>query len=156
MPAKKPIVVTNGQLEQLQSGDYILTPDLFNRQNESGGALVKGTPVYVPAAGEIAKAQANAQATMKVFGLVADTSIADAAAGAVQTDGNLIATTGEWDAVTGETGGLTPNATYFLSAATAGMLTQTAPTVDGNFVVRVGTALSPTELEISFGQPIKL
>lgn len=156
MPAKKPIVVTDGQLEQLQAGDYLTSPDLFNRQNETGGALVRGTPVYVPAAGEIAKAQANAQATMKVFGLVADASIADASAGAVQTDGNLVASTAEWDAITGETGGLTPNAVYFLSAAAAGMLTQTAPTTDGQFVVRVGTALSTTELEISFGQPIKL
>lgn len=156
MATKKPLVLNNGQIEQLQAGDNLSSKDLFDRLNNTGGALVKGTPVYVPLAGEVAKARANATGTKNVFGLVADASIADAASGGIQTDGVLTATTAEWDAVTGQSGGLTTDAVYFLSAATAGMLTTTAPTADGHFVCRVGLALSPTELEITFHAPIKL
>lgn len=156
MATKKPLVITNGQIEQLQAGDNLTSKDLFDRLNNSGGALVKGTPVYVPTAGEVDKAKADAASTKDVFGLVADTSIADTASGGIQTDGVLSATTAEWDAVTGQTGGLTPGAIYFLSATTAGMLTTTAPTTDGHFVCRVGLALSTTELEITFHAPIKL
>jgi hypothetical protein len=156
MATKKPLVITNGQIEQLQTGDNLASNDLFERLNDSGVALPKGTPVYVPATGEVAKAQANAAGTMKVFGLVADTSIADATSGSIQTDGVLTATTGQWDTITGGSGGLTPNSVYFLDAVTAGMLTATAPVADGQFVARVGLALSETELEITFHAPIKL
>jgi hypothetical protein len=36
------------------------------------------------------------------------------------------------------------------------MLTSTAPTTTGQYVVRVGLALSTTELDISTAAPIKL
>lgn len=155
MAAKKPLVITAGQIEQLQSGDYIVSNDLFNRLNDSGAAIPKVTPVYAVAQGEVAPAKADDAATMKVFGLSV-AAIPDTESGPVQTDGVISATTGEWDAVTGGTGGLVTNSVYFLSAATAGRLTATAPTADGHFVCRVGVALSETELELSFQQPIKL
>lgn len=153
---KKPLVITNGQLEQLQAGDRMGSDTLFNRTNVNAGALVIGTPVYVPSAGDVDKARANATATKDVLGLIADVSVPAATPGAVQTDGVLVATTTQWDAVTGQTGGLTPGSVYFLDAATAGKLTVTAPTADGEFVARVGLATSTTELEISILTPIKL
>lgn len=158
MAQKKPIVITNGQLEQLQAGDTLDANlvQLITRANNTGGALVIGTPVYAVSGTDIAEAQADAQGTIRIAGLVADVTIADTASGQVAIDGILTATTGQWDAVTGETGGLTPGANYFLDAATAGMLTQTAPTSVGEFVVRVGHALSATEFEIEIQQPIKL
>jgi len=58
--------------------------------------------------------------------------------------------------VTGETGGLTPGAVYYLDPDTPGNLTQTAPTTTGDFVVRVGRAISATAMEISVSQPILL
>jgi hypothetical protein len=156
MSIKKPLVITNGQIEQLQSGDRLASGDLFNRLNANAGSLVIGTPVYVPAAGSVDKARANAASTKDVLGLIADVSVATNTQGAVQSDGVLEATTAQWDAVTGQTGGLTPGAIYFLDAAATGKLTPTAPTADGEFVCRVGLALSTTELEISILTPIKL
>jgi len=155
MAIKKPIVLTNGQLEQLQTGDSIDLGNTLTKDNNSGGALAIGTPVYFTGT-DAEPAQANAQGTIRVGGFVADVSIADTASGLILVDGKLTATTGQWDAVTGETGGLTPGADYFLDAATAGMMTQTAPSANPNFVVRLGHALSATEFEIEVQQPIKL
>lgn len=156
MSIKKPLVITNGQIEQLQPGDRLSGVDLFTRLNGNAGSLVIGTPVYVPAAGSVDKARANSAATKDVLGLIADPTVATATQGAVQSDGVLAATTAEWDAVTGQSGGLTPGAIYFLDAASAGKLTPTAPTADGEFVCRIGLATSTTELEISILTPIKL
>lgn len=160
MALKKPLVITNGQIQQLQSGDTldasVAEVDVVAMTNANAAALVIGTPVHVSAAGSVDKAQANASGTVEVLGLVQPTEIAISGSGNVQTDGILAATTAQWDAVTGGTGGLTPNTVYFLSAATAGMLTPTAPTTAGQFVLRIGKAISTTELEISISQPIKL
>lgn len=160
MAAKKPLVITNGQIEQLQAGDTlnasVTEVDVVSKTNDNAGSIVKGTPVYVKANANVDKARANAQATVQVLGLVADTSIAAAASGIIQTDGVLAATTGQWDAVTGETGGLTPGGVYYLDHAAAGELTQTPSTTTGEFVVRVGLAISTTEMDISVTAPIKL
>jgi len=153
MATKKPLVITNGQLEQLQPGDRI---DVGNRVGRTAdAALAVGQPVYASSASNVDLAQADAQGTIRIKGLAAE-AIAAAASGEILVDGIMTATTGEWDAVTGETGGLTPGADYFLDAGTAGMMTQTAPTTAGEFVVRVGHALSDTEFEIEVQQPIKL
>ncbi len=153
---KKALVITNGQIEQLQAGDRLASPDLTTATNGNAGALPIGTPVYVSAGDTVDKAKADAAGTKDVFGLVADVTIAIAGSGAIQTDGSLVATTGQWDAVTGQTGGLTPGSFYYLSAATAGMLSPNAPTMDGQFVAPVGKAKSTTELEITILSTIKL
>lgn len=156
MAKKKPLVLTGGQIEQLQAGDRIDLRNSVNRTNDDGvNPIPICTPVYAVSGTNVDKAQANAQSTIRIKGLAAET-IAAAGSGEIMVDGILEATTGEWDTVTGETGGLTPGANYFLDAATAGMLTQTAPSSAGEFVVRVGHALSTTEFEIEMQQPIKL
>ena len=160
MASKKPLVITNGQIEQLQAGDTLNASvsevDVVTKTNDNAGAIVIGTPVYVKANSNVDKARANAQGTVQLLGLVAEASVAAAASGIIQTDGVLAATTGQWDAVTGESGGLTPGAPYYLDAATAGLLTQTAPTTTAQFVVRVGLAISSTEMDITLTAPIKL
>lgn len=153
MAIKKPIVLTNGQLEQLQVGDSIDLGNTAIKTNNTGGALVIGTPVYT-SGGDAIPAQADAQSTIRVAGLVADVSVADGDPANILVDGILSATTGQWDAITGQVGGLTEGADYFLDAASPGQLTTTAPTT--GFVVRVGHALSATEFEIEVQQPIKL
>jgi hypothetical protein len=155
MVARKPLVLNAGQMEQLQAGDTLDANlvQLVNRTFTSAAAI--GQPVYTDGAGSVDLAQANAQGTIRVSGL-ATAATAAAASGDVAVDGVLSASTGEWDAIAGTTGGLTPGANYFLDAATAGQLTETAPTTPGEFVVRVGHALSATELEIEIQQPIKL
>ena len=113
-------------------------------------------PVYVKSNGRIEWADANAQATTEVMGLVADTAIAQNAAGNVKVDGFMTATTGQWDAVTGGSGGLTVGDVYFLSEVAAGRLTTAAPVTVGNFVVRVGRAVSTTVMDVMIEPPIKL
>lgn len=122
MSAKRPLVVntSTGEIEQLSTSDYLDERDIVSVQNETGGALVVGTPIYQTAvADQVDKAKADDISTAKVLGLVLDVSIADGNAGSALTDGRMTATTGQWDAVTGETGGLTPGGRYFLDAATA-------------------------------------
>lgn len=160
MAARKPLVIVAGRIQQLQAGDTldasVSEVDVISRTNANAGALVIGHAVYVSASGSVDKAQADALATIEVLGLVRDASIAAGQPGNIQTDGVLVATTGQWDAVTGQTGGLTVGAVYYLSPTTAGQLTATAPTAVGQWVVRVGKALSETELEITIEEPIGL
>lgn len=130
--------------------------DIADLTNNNANPIVIGTPVYCESAGKVDLAKADASATVQAIGLVKDVSIAASAGGDIQTDGVLVATTAQWDAVAGTTGGLTPGSVYFLSATTAGKLTETAPTTIGHYVVRVGVALDTTEMEITFSQPILL
>jgi hypothetical protein len=128
----------------------------FTATNANAGTIVIGTPVYVSAAGSVDEAVADAAATKDVVGLVVDTSIASSATGDIQTGGLLTATTGEWDAVTGDAGGLTAGTQYFVDPDTAGMLSDVAPGPAGDFVCAVGIALSTTEMIIAIHQTVKL
>ena len=154
MALKKPLVLTNGEIEQLQSTDTIAQVEAIQQTNGEAGSIVIGMPVYVSAADTVKKAKADAVGTTPVIGLVADVSITTAVAGGIQMDGILAATTAQWDAVAGTSGGLTFNTKYYLSNATAGNLTSTPPTT--GFVQRVGIALSTTELLIQLKQCYKL
>ena len=162
MATKLPLVLSvGGDIQQLQSGDQIivLTSQLDVRlvsNGEASVALVIGTPVYVFAAGSVKRAQANALATARVFGLWVDTSTAAAGNGNVGMNGLLVATTAQWDAVTGQTGGLTPGSAYFVDSATVGKLTATAPTTAGQVVSVIGIALSTTDMELNVQRPILL
>ena len=147
---RKPLVLANGEIEQLQSGDS-LSPAPNSLALENGGAveLVICTPVYVSAANAVNVAHS---ATLpNVIGIVAE-SIAVSATGAIQTDGKLTATTGEWDARSGQTGGLTPGATYYLGEW--GAVIATPPT--SGYLTRLGIAISSTDLEIKISRPIRL
>ena len=155
MSKKKPLVITNGQIERLQSGDRLDLSNSATKQNNTGNTINIATPVYVSGTSNAIMAQADSQNTVRVAGL-AESTTNNGDPIEVISDGVFVATTGEWDAVTGDSGGLTPGSDYWLSAATAGELTTTAPDATGNFVQRVGHALSATELEIEVGQPIKL
>ena len=156
MAQKKPLVLSSGQMEQLQSGDYIASGDLPQLTNNNAGAIVIGTPVYAVANDAVDKAKGDAVGTANVIGLVAETTIAAAGTGGIQGDGVLAATTVQWDAVAGTSGGLTKDVIYYLSAATAGILTSTAPSSAGQYVVQVGIAISTTEMKITIQRRIKL
>jgi hypothetical protein len=151
MAIKKPLVITSGNVEQLQPGDRL---DLERSVTKTAnGVLVIATPVYFQG-GNATPALADNAVTTRVRGLsfaAADTDPVE-----VQVDGIFEALATEWDAVTGQTGGLTEGETYYLDPTTAGRLTVTAPTAFGDYVAPVGTALSATELDIEIGAPIKL
>ena len=149
MASRKPLVVINGQLQELPNGDTINASvnevDVISKTNDNAGALTVGMAVYIKATGSVDKARANAAGTTKVIGLVRDASIAAAGTGAIQTDGIL--SSSDWTDVTGTTN-LTAGSIYYLSDSTAGEITTTAPTAAGSFVVAVGVAVSTTELNI--------
>lgn len=121
-----------------------LPVNTFTATNGEASAIVIGTLLYVSAANTIRKANANAIGTKDVVGFVYDTSIASASSGNIQNAGVVTATTGQWDAVTGQTGGLTTGSKYYLDATTAGAMTTTAPAT--GFTKQVGVALSTTKL----------
>lgn len=150
MALLKPLVIKNGQIEQIQSGDTVVVPDYINMVADS--TLIPGNVVYASAAGHVDKAKADASGTVKTIGL-AVAAISSAGSGPIQNDGVLTLTTGQWDAAAGTTGGLTFNTEYYLSAGTAGLLTSTAPTTVGQYVAPIGIALSTTDLLIYTNKP---
>lgn len=118
--------------------------------NANGSTLPIGTPVYASAAGSVNNAKADAAATALCIGLVADAGgIATTKSGLIRSFGSIIATTSQWDTITGGSGGLTYGAKYYLSSATAGKLT-TAP---GTIPMAIGKAVSTTELLLNIHAP---
>jgi hypothetical protein len=110
-----------------------------------GGASLTGTYdcdagvavgdwVYVDAAGLAQQARANAAGTVGAIGIV--TAKPTYATATVQFAGEVTLA------------GLTAGAAYYLSAATAGAMTDTAPSTVGQFVQRLGRAKSATVLLI--------
>jgi hypothetical protein len=157
--ARRPLVIIDGQVSQLPAGDTLdavsSEVDVIPLTNGAGTTQPICTPFYISAANTGLPARANASGTAGAIGLLrADVSAGQG--GFAQTDGLLTATTSQWDAVTGQTGGLTPGTVYFLSSSTAGRITSTAPIAQGEFVVRMGRAISTTALEISIEPPIGL
>ena len=158
MTVRIPLVYDgNGEIEQLQSGDSLsTTSQLPQYTNGSGGAITIGSPVYISSNDTVQLAQANASGTVGVIGLVAQTSIPSSSVGSVQVEGVLTATTAQWDAIVGGSTGLTAGAKYYLSPTTAGLLTTTPTTTIGQYVIRVGRAISTTEMKIDIGCQILL
>jgi hypothetical protein len=144
----------NGQIQRLQPGDKIDLNNSVPKNNDTGNTIPIGTPV-IASSGNAILAKADAQSTIRVAGLASETAN-DNTSFEVLADGIQTATLAEWDVITGETGGLSEGLDYFLSAATEGKLTVNAPDAQGEFVLRIGFALSPTEMEVEIGQPIKL
>lgn len=161
MATKIPLVISNGEIQQLQAGDDIIAPITgtinISLTNDEVGSIVIGAPVYSDAASGVKKARANATGTSLVVGLVGQTTIVSAAAGDIATSGILtFASTAQVDAVAGTTGGFTFNTRYYLDPSTAGLMTATAPTTAGQLVVEIGTALSTLVLKIAIQKRILL
>lgn len=140
--------------EVLGSGDNVI-----QLRNDNDGSLIIGTPVYSDAAAGIDQGLANNSGKSTIIGLVSDVSVASGAQGNVAVGGLIVASTAQWDAICGTTGGLTFNVPYYLHKSTPGRLTATAPTSPGDIgkeVVQVITALSETEARIAITTPILL
>jgi len=123
-----------------------------SKTNGQGSTVVPGSVGY-ESADEILLALADDMTSGKVFGVWIE-SVADNALGNICLGGAVELTTAEWDAVTDDTGGLTPGDTYYLSAADAGQMTRTAPST--GVVTVVGWAASSTVLFVGIERPIKL
>lgn len=148
MASRKPIVLVNGEFQQLQPGDTLTGPfgevDTVTLTNADVGAHALGDVVYISGNDAAKKAQANAIGTKDAIAFAMG-AIGAGAAGSYQTDGILAGLAG-----------LVANTIYYLSAATAGGMTSVAPTAAGQYVVRLGKAISTTELEINIERPILL
>lgn len=165
MALRKPLVLVTGEIAQLPAGDDVDAPfsgtidiTLFNDQV---AAAVIGAPVYASSAGKFSLALATAAGTAKVIGLVNTTSIAGSGStgsGPIATSGVMTATTGQWDAITGASGGLVFNTNYYLkNGATGGLMVATTPTTTvGENNVFIGRGLSATVMELGIRQPILL
>ena len=117
--------------------------------------VIPGTPIYVTNLARLEIAQASGLPQARMVGIVTSATLAGFAADA-QTQDVLTLTTGQWDAVTGGTGGLTPGSVYYLSA-TAGELTTTPPATPASvYNTRAGIAISSTQLDIKIRAPFKL
>lgn len=119
--------------------------------------LPPGTPIAVPALGDsdtLVAAKANTFAQARAIGVLLGP--APSALGlrhAIRYNGEVTLPTAEWDAITGESGGLAFGRTYYVSAVTAGLLTSAAPTTP-DFVCAVGYAVSPTTLFVQPSFPV--
>lgn len=125
---------------------------------ETDETVLAGQVVYAKSNAHLALAQANAAVQTKSLGL----ALFDTSAGSpltVQTQDIVTLTTAQWDTVTGETGGLTSGAVYYLSTAVLGQITVTAAVADPpniRFNSRIGLAITATELNVLIRAPLKL
>ena len=154
MTLREPLVIISGQIQQLPGGDTIngatsgTNYTLEVLTNNQGSTINKGHVVYIDSANTVKLASANAAATTKAIGFVADTDIGTGNTGNIQHTGVLSANTAQWDAVTGETGGLVANQVYYLSSTTEGLTVNAAPTAATKYVKPVGIGLNTTEMLI--------
>lgn len=141
MATRKALVLVSGEIQQLQSGDTLGGPvaevDLISLTNSDAATAVLGEIMYIFGADAVKKAKADAAGTAQAIFFAASASTATTATGNFQSSGVLAGLSG-----------LTAGSTYYLSAATAGAMTTTAPSSVGQFVTRLGQALSTTEFEI--------
>lgn len=156
MAQKRPYTDYDGVMEQLRTGDSLVGSSaaaMSTGTNANASSIVKGQPVYVKADGELDLARANASGTSIVYGVVADDSVAADATANIQLDGPITATTTQWDAIAGTTGGLVPGTIYCVSPDTAGSLVpQNHSWESGEWNCPVLLAKSATEATVIRGE----
>lgn len=157
MAIRKPLVITNGNLEQLQAGDNLAPiPNTLQLLNDKSVQIEAGSPICIELA-NIANTTKITDVNRKDAIALAINIIPPNEINTFQVDGVLTLTTTQWDIVTEETGGLIPGAVYFLSeSVTSGRISRTPPVITGNYIVRIGIAVNSTDFEIMIGTPIKL
>jgi hypothetical protein len=122
---------------------------------ESAATTPPGGVVYISAAGTFKLAQADTLTNASAIGL-AVASISAAASGNIATEGVLTLTTVQWDAVTGQIGGLTAGSTYYVDPSSPGKITTTNVSTTGQVSMQIGRALSTTQMSLNIGSPILL
>jgi len=122
---------------------------------ETDDPLVPGSPVYAKNTGRFGLAQGDSFPQARFAGFSTETT-APTVAATVVTGGPLELTAAQWDAITGQIGGLTPGAPYFLSTTTAGAITTSPPSGTGVFSAKVGKAVTSTTLDVDPRNPILL
>ena len=121
MPAgtiKKPFVYdeTTGKMRLLAAGETLDSQaDVLTQVVAAAGAVAAGAPVSTTESGEVDETDAtSASDACKYVGLSCETGVA-AANVSVVTQGPLTLATASWDALTGQVGGLTVGAEYWVN-----------------------------------------
>lgn len=157
MAVRKVLVVKNGQVQQLQPGDIIsgqnLSVDLTNGSGTDAAPI--GSPVRILNDDTFSLAEADNANAKDTIGFAAETIGVNPASGTIQTEGVLEATTGEWDAITGDTGGLVAGSKYYLDV-TPGKMTKTPPTAEDVYLAPLGIAITATTFRIDIDTNILL
>ncbi len=151
MASYRPVVLINGKLTLLPSGDTLAAKvqevDVVELQAKE--VLSAGMAVYCNAGFQVMKAKADDNTKANVLGLATSAAALDAYVNII-TDGVLELT--DWTDSAGSSA-LVVGTEYYLDT-TAGVLTGNVPT-SGNLVY-VGRAITPQKLEISIQRPIVL
>jgi hypothetical protein len=108
--------------------------------------LIPGMPV-ASAGDMIVRACATSEALANVIGIVASVADPTLVTQYIPIDLAFL-TQAAWNLVTGGISGLTPGAYYYLSN-TPGMLTTTAPSLSGTYLVKVGKAVTSTGMLVA-------
>lgn len=119
--------------------------------NGNTSSFDQGNAITTNTNGEILFAKADAAGTANVLGLVIEAAEGSGRPVGYQIDGLMTLEIAQWDNVTGQTGGLTPQAVYWLSPATAGKLTTTKPISGGAYQTPIGYATSSKTMRLLFG-----
>ncbi len=122
--------------------------------NNDSIPLTIGMPVYITTPGNVARAKAISNSQAYMFGLVDDISVPISSLVTITQDGIHAATTAQWDAVTGSVGGLVEGAIYYLGISNAALLTTVAPSISGQYVVKIGIAINSMQMLVNIEQPI--
>lgn len=142
----------NGTVAHPLSVAVVATPTSQLPNGESA-PMVPGQPI-ASVGGFARLAGASSQAIATVIGLVligADTTLPVT----ISLVGPLTLTTDQWDAITGQFGGLSPGAAYYLDP-TAGLMTTTPPTDSGKYLVEIGHALTAETMAVLPSIPVLL
>ena len=144
---RKPLIINDsGDFQNLPDGDYLKEANLPTTLNGNASSVVKGTPLYHTSTSDsVDKCFANGSGAMPCCGLAVTTATTGTSI-IYQDSGPLTLTTAEWDAVTGQTGGLTIGAWYYVDNVTAGKLESTAPTTGAS--QKIGQATKTDTLHI--------
>lgn len=155
-----PLVINNGAIQQLQPGDS-LAPSVVSGVGQQSfvsdynGALAKGAPLYVKSTGRVDLAQGNAINPAGAIGMADENGVAQGSPVVVKSDGYV--DIADWAAVSyNNSQTLEPGKLYYLSATSAGRITPIAPNTQGQFVVRLGRAVTTTIFKLDIDLMVKL
>ena len=117
----------------------------------AGQTMIVGQPFYM-ALNKIWPAQADDPTHADVCGFTLDNATPNSDTYCT-TKGQV--SRNDWTPIAG-TETLVPGLSYYLHPTVAGMITDTAPNLPGQFVVHLGKATAPNTLDIKIEQPIGL
>ena len=133
--------------------EYIKNKPLINNSAEADANISAGMATYLKNTGHCDLAKADDLSTSyNFFGLAAADVLSSFACKVVNNSCLQLA---DWTAATGSST-LTTGSYYYIDTATAGMITTTAPTTDGQVVYRVGQAVSADTMKVEYEESILL